>query len=141
MLWNASGSRPPSLATMSVGARFPLEGESVRPGNLRTVAVTLNAAVRRVAPGALSVVAALVVDGEDMELRAREGQARVSYGAAENPDLILKTDYGSLLALSEGEMPEQEFLTVHCQVELLTPGKDDELLQLMRMILGVLHTG
>lgn len=119
------------------GALFPNTGEIVRPGNLRTVAVTLNAAAQRVHTGDLSVVASLLVDGEAFELKASDGSASVSYAEATNPDVVLRTSYASLLALSEGEMTRQSFLTDHSTIEVNTTGKDQALLELMSLILGV----
>ncbi|MEM9393746.1 MAG: helix-turn-helix domain-containing protein [Pseudomonadota bacterium] len=120
------------------GAQFPSEADIVRPGNLRTVAVTLNAAAKRATVGDLDVVIGLEVDGESFELRAQDGSATVAYMAASNPDVEMQTSYGALMALSEGELSEQLFLEDHCKVNIKTPGKDKVLLQLMRLLIGVL---
>ncbi len=119
------------------GARFPSESDIVDPGNLRTVAVTLGAAADRVTPGDLEVVASLIVDEEEMELRAVGGTASVSYQPATDPDVRLWTSYKSLMALSEGEISEQAFLQDHCRVEVLVSGKENDLFRLLSMILAV----
>lgn len=119
------------------GARFPSEGNTIEPGNLRTVAVTLGAAAERVNPDDLNVVARLVVDGEEMELKAKNGTASVSYRPAIIPDVCLHTSYKSLMALSEGEIQEQAFLQDHCRIELLVPGKENDLFRLFSLILAV----
>lgn len=119
------------------GARFPPEGDTVEPGNLRTVAVTLGAAAERVTPDDLNVVASLVVDGEEMEVKAEDGSATVSYQPATDPDISLRTSYNSLMALSEGEISEQAFLQDHCQIEVLTSGKENDLFRLFSLILAV----
>lgn len=119
------------------GARFPSDDEIVAPGNLRTVAVTLGAAAERITPGELSVVAGFVVDGEEMEVQAAGGTASVSYRSAEDPDVILQTNYAALMALAEGEMSQQAFQSEHCQIDVLRPGKEDDLLALLSMILAV----
>jgi len=119
------------------GAHFPPEGDIVPPGNLRTVAVTLGAAAERVDATGLSVVTSLVVDGEDMEVKAQNGAATVSYEPATDPDNRLETSYASLMALSEGEMSEQAFLNDHCNIEVMTPGKESDLLSLMSLIFQV----
>lgn len=122
------------------GGQFPPEGDIVEPGNLRTVAVTLGAAAERTAPGNLSVVAGLVVDGEEMEVSADAGTASVSYRPATNPDVILQTSYDALMALSEGEIAEQVFLRDHCQLDVHRPGKETELFALLSLILAVFRT-
>ena len=122
------------------GARFPPEGDIVEPGNLRTVAVTLGSAAQRVAAKDLNVVASLVVDGEEMEMRARDGTATVSYQPASEPDLRLETGYHALMDLSEGEISEQAFLKDHCRIEVFTPGKESDLFRLMSLILEVFRS-
>ena len=122
------------------GARFPPEGETVAPGNLKTVAVTLGAAAERIAPNDMTVVASLVVDTEEMEIRAEYGAASVSYRPAADPDVILQTSYNALIALSEGEITEQTYLQDHCQIDVRTPGKEEELFALLSMILSVFKT-
>ncbi|MEO0913892.1 MAG: helix-turn-helix domain-containing protein [Pseudomonadota bacterium] len=119
------------------GARFPSDGDSVEPGNLRTVAVTLGAAAERVHPRDLDVVASLIVDGEEMEAKAKDGTASVSYLPATDPDVSLRTRYTSLMALSEGEITEASFLQDHCEIDVHTPGKDVEVFQLLSLILAV----
>ncbi len=119
------------------GARFPAEEETVAPGNLRTVAVTLGAAAEKVLPGDLHVVASLIVDDEQMELKSEGGTASVSYHPATDPDVKLETSYSALMALSEGEISEQIFLQDHCRIEVRVPGKECDLFQLFSMILAV----
>lgn len=121
------------------GAQFPSEGEVVRPGNLRTVAVTLNAAAKRVSTGDLSIRANLVVDDETFELRAANGSASVAYAASSDPEVELRTTYPALIALSEGEMSDQTFLTEACQITIHSPGQEHALQSLMSLILGVLR--
>ena len=123
-----------------LGAQFPPEGETVAPGNLKTVAVTLGAAAERVEAQDLNVVAGLVVDSEEMEVRAKEGAASVLYSPAADPDVVLQTSYAALMALSEAEITEQAFLQDHCQLEVLTPGKENDLFSLLPKILTVLKT-
>lgn len=119
------------------GAQFQSEGDIVDPGNLRTVAVTLGAAAEKVDARDLNVVASLIVDGEEMEVKAQGGTATVSYWAATDPDVVLKTSYKALMALSEGEMTERDFLQDYCQLEVHMPGKEGELFRLFSSILAV----
>jgi DNA-binding HxlR family transcriptional regulator len=120
-----------------LGARFPVESETVDPGNLRTVAVTLGAAAERIAPNDLNVVAGLCVDGEEIEIKAVEGRASVAYQSAKDAEVILHTSYAALMALSEGEITEQAFLHDHCQITVNTPGKENALFALLSLILSV----
>lgn len=119
------------------GALFPSEDEVARPGNLRTVAVTLDAAAQRADIGDLNVVAGLDVDSELFELRAACGTAHVRYGAATNPDVELRTSYTALIAVSESDMDEQTFLERHCNITVQVPGKEQDMYHLLRRILSV----
>ena len=58
------------------GSAFPAGDEIVRPGNLRTVATTLSAALARVRVPDRAFEARLLVDGEEMCLSSRDGRAR-----------------------------------------------------------------
>lgn len=136
----ALGSRTRNLIfeLAMFGAQFQSEGDIVDPGNLRTVAVTLGAAAEKVDASDLNVVASLIVDGEEMEVKAQGGTAAVSYWPATDPDVILKTSYKALLTLSEDEMTEQNFLQNYCQLEVQMPGKEGDLFRLFSSILAVL---
>ncbi|MGD1888254.1 MAG: winged helix-turn-helix transcriptional regulator [Cohaesibacteraceae bacterium] len=117
------------------GGGLPHEGEPVAPGNLRTVAVTLGAAAERVEAWGFDLVSGLVVDGENMEISAKEGVASVFYRKAEQPDVVLTTSYESIMQLSDGALSEREFIKQESQVEIVTPGKDKELYRLFARIL------
>ena len=119
------------------GAQFPPETDIVDPGNLRTVAVTLGAAARRVSAEGLSVSASLIVDGEEMELMARDGTASVAYRPASEPDVVLQTSYAALMALSEGEISEEVFVQDHCRIDVKVPGRERDLFSLFSLILAV----
>ena len=121
------------------GGLFPLEGAPVAPGNLRTVAFTLGAAAKRVVTGDMAVSAMLLVDGEEIALTVGDGTASAAYGPAEDPDVVVRTSYDPLLAVSEGEMTEQEFVARHCAIEVRTPGKDQTFLRLMSAIMARLR--
>lgn len=121
------------------GGQFPSEEEVVRPGNLRTVAVTLNAAAQRTQPGDLNLLASLVVDDENFTLRAADRTASVSYNAAHEPEVELRTSYAALIALSEGELDQQTFIEKHAQITHTTHGKEQAMATLMLMILSVFH--
>lgn len=113
------------------GSQFPPEGEVVAPGNLRTVATTWGAAAKRVSTDGMSFDAALVVDTEQMQIRVRDGDTHVQYGACADPDLVFTTSYSDLLAFAEGEISPDVFAREHCRLEVHTAGKDAEFLKLM----------
>jgi DNA-binding HxlR family transcriptional regulator len=120
-----------------LGARYSPEGETLDPGNFKTVAVTLGAAAERIAPNYCNLVASLIVGGEAMEIRADNGLASVTYQPAKDPDVVLHTSYDALIALSEREITVDMYLQNHCQITVNTPEKDKELLVLLSMILSV----
>ncbi len=119
------------------GAQFAPEEDIVTPGNLRTVATTLRAAARRVDVSELGFDAAMVVDGEQIRLRIRDGKADVTYAACPDPDVVFSIGYADLLGISEGEpdTPDRHSL------ETRTPGKDTEFLTFMSRITRLLRDG
>ena len=121
------------------GARFEPEGEVVSPGNLRTVATTMGAAAKRVASQDMSFDAAIIVDGEQMHLRVRGSDVNMVYEKCQEPDLIFTTDYSSLLSVTEGDMELASFVTNHCQLQVLSPGKETEFMELMSGIIALLR--
>jgi len=122
------------------GARFAPEDDFVPPGNLRTVATTMGAAARRVATPEMNFDAAVLVDGEQMCLNVSEGSADMTYGECRAPDLTFSTSYSALLALTEGDMDPDEFAANHCSLEVRSPGKEAEFMELMSRITDTLRT-
>lgn len=120
------------------GARFPPEGEIVKPGNLRTVATTMGAAANRAATEDMDFDAAVVIESEQMHLAVRAGKAEMSYTECPEPDLVFSTSYAALLALTEGEMEPELFLREYGHVETALPKKEAEFLNLMTGILSAL---
>ncbi|SDY79636.1 transcriptional regulator, HxlR family [Jannaschia faecimaris] len=118
------------------GAGFDPEGDIVAPGNLRTVAVTLGTACQRVVTAAYDFEAAIVINGEQMTLKARNGRAEMLYRASTAPDVSLETSYDALLKVSEGELDLTAFVTDRCLVNVRTPGKDTEMFALLTSAIG-----
>jgi len=100
------------------GSRWAPPEAPRRPGNLRTVVVTLKEALRRLAAlePQLDIDVELNIDGETFAIAVGEGQAAVEYGAAPDARLSLHTDYDAMLAVSEGRMPPSEFAREHLEV-------------------------
>ncbi len=113
------------------GARFPPDGELKRPGNLRTVAVTLGSACQRAVTPQTDVEAELNIDGERFTLTAHRGKVDMHYTPPASPDVVMTTGYEAMIAASEGEMPMAHFMRDHAEIETLTPGKDREFMALM----------
>lgn len=88
-----------------------------KPGNLRTVAVTLAAALDRVIDTDLRAEAQLTVDEEDYSISIAEGKADVRQGQNPQAALFLKTGYTSLLHVAAGAMPFEEFVSKHAKIE------------------------
>lgn len=113
------------------GGRFLPDEDLRRPGNLRTVAVTLEAACQRVVTPEVELHAELNVNGEHFTLTARGGSVDVRYAAADAPDVSVTTEYEPMVAAADGRLPMDDFLANHMQIVTHTPGKDTELMTLL----------
>ncbi len=121
------------------GGRFAPDEELRRPGNLRTVAVTLEAAAQRVVSPDMAFRAEIRVDGEPFTLDAGEGLVTVRVGSADAPDVVLTTSYEPMVAASEGEMAMETFLADHASLETRTSGKDAEMMRLLAAVMALLQ--
>ncbi len=113
------------------GGRFPPDEDIRRPGNLRTIAVTLSSACQRVAPRYSNLVAQIEVDGEAFTLSVDNGSVEMLYATATSPDVTMRTSYEPMIAAAEGELPMNEFVERHVELIAHTPRKDAELMQLL----------
>lgn len=113
-----------------LGSRFKPDEEIRRPGNLRTVAVAMSAALQGVAAKYTRVTATIVVDAEPFALRIHDGVVDMVSGQMEAPDVTLETSYEPLIAVSEGEMSMDVFVKEHVRITARKPGKDVELMHL-----------
>ncbi len=71
------------------GSRFQPDEELRRPGNLRTIVVTLRTAIQRISTSDVNFDAELVVDGECFALSIHDGAVDMRAGAAQSPDVVL----------------------------------------------------
>lgn len=93
------------------GSRLPVERD-VRPaGNLRTLAVTLKVACSRVVTPDVLLAVELRIDGEPFTLRAKDGRVDVRVGRCEAPQVVLESDYESIVAVIDGVLAPQDFAT------------------------------
>ena len=113
------------------GGLFQPDEEPRRPGNLRTIVVTLRTALQRVVTPNLKLNVELNVDGERFELSVNKGIVDMRAGAAGSPDAIMVTSYEPMIAASEGEMPMDKFIKKHVTITVKVPGKDRELMTLL----------
>ncbi|MFQ5622956.1 MAG: winged helix-turn-helix transcriptional regulator, partial [Paracoccaceae bacterium] len=105
------------------GGRMPRPLEIRKPGNLRTIAVSLGTACRRAVGPEHDFTATLLIDGEAFRLLAGGCDARIRAGAADKPDVVMTTSYEPMMALADGNMSRDEFMSNHVALEVMTPGK------------------
>ncbi|KAJ54732.1 hypothetical protein ACMU_16590 [Actibacterium mucosum KCTC 23349] len=80
-----------------------------KPGNLRTIAVTLAAALERAGAGDTPLTATLEVEGEAFAIETGNGTVSVTAGAALGNDLRLVSSYDALLQVSVGAISLHAF--------------------------------
>lgn len=113
------------------GSRMPRPQKIQKPGNLRTVAVSLGTAAKRAVSPDHDFTATLVIDREEFRLTAKAGDAQIRAGAAESPDVIMSTSYEPMMALADGEIEQSDFVSNHVDLEVHTPGKQAEFIDLL----------
>ena len=113
------------------GSQMPRPSTIQKPGNLRTVAVSLGTACKRAVGPDHDFKATLLIDGEAFRMTARESEAQIRAGAAENPDVVMTTSYEPMMALADGEIEQGEFVSNHVALEVFTPGKEAEFFDLL----------
>ncbi len=121
------------------GGRFEPDKERQRPGNLRTVAVTLTQACQRVLKPEVALRARLVIDAEPFHLEAANGQVSVLAGAGPEPEVTLTTAYEPMVDVAEGRIEMARFIADHCRVVVATPGKEALLLELLGSAITLLR--
>ena len=113
------------------GGRFQPDEEPRRPGNLRTIVVTLRTALQRIVTPNVSFDAELIIDGEHFALSVHDGAVDMRAGAAHAPDVVMATSYEPMMAASEGEMTMDQLMEGHVTITTHVAGKDQELLMLL----------
>lgn len=134
-----TGTRELLFELAMFGGRFPPDEEVRRPGNLRTIAVTLSAACQRAVTPDADFTAELNVNGERFTLTARNAQVEIQYVPAKSPDVVMTTSYEPMIAAAEGEIPMDQFLGSHVQLTVHTPGKEGELMSLLGVAMSYLQ--
>jgi DNA-binding HxlR family transcriptional regulator len=113
------------------GARFPPDDEVRRPGNLRTIAVTLRIACQRVVDPTMSLRAELVVDGEPFTFSVDRGVVDVKAGKASNPEATLTTSYEPMIAVADGHLSPEALASQHMELSGPDPAQGHALAELM----------
>jgi len=110
------GTAPLLFELAAFGSRSPVPTEVRRPGNLRTVAVSMKEGLRRVVELDTAMDVELVVDGEAFAIDIAGGQVTVRYGASAGAALSLETDYESMIAVGDTRMSASDFGKNHVVV-------------------------
>jgi len=113
------------------GRRMPHPDKIQKPGNLRTIAVSLGTACNKAVGPEHNFTATLLIDGEPYRLTARDGNAQIRAGADANPDVVMTTSYEPMMARADGDMEQEEFVSKHVALEVITPGKEKEFFDLL----------
>jgi DNA-binding HxlR family transcriptional regulator len=113
------------------GRQMPHPSNIRKPGNFRTIAVSLGTACKRVVGPGHNFTANLLIDGEAFRMKARDDDVQIHAGAAENPDLVMTTSYEAIMALADGDMARDEFVAKHVALDVATPGKQMEFFDLL----------
>jgi DNA-binding HxlR family transcriptional regulator len=113
------------------GKQTPRPEKIKKPGNLRTIAVSLGTACKRAVGPDHNFTANLIIDGEAYRLIAQNGSATILANASEIPDVVLTTTYDAIMALADKVMSREEFVSKHAELEVLTPGKQIEFFDLL----------
>lgn len=100
-----------------LGIELPPDPELRRPGHLRLVAVTLQAAMQHVLPEGLELRAQLVLDDEPFSIDIAEGAVRIRYGAPDDPEVVAVSSYEPMMAAAGGELSLAPFRAEHVEVE------------------------
>ncbi len=114
-----------------LGRQLPHPSKIRKPGNLRTVAVSLGTACRRSVGPDHNFTATLMIDQEAFKMTARNSDVQIRAGAAENPDVVVTTSYEPMMALADGDMQQDDFVSNHVALDVITPGKEKEFFDLL----------
>lgn len=117
------------LATF--GSHFPPDDPVKRPGNLRTIAVTLRVACQRVVDEAMNLRAELLVDGEPFSFSVERGVVEIKAGKTVEPEAVLITSYEPMIAVADGRMPMESFVANHLTMSGPDLGKAEALAALL----------
>jgi DNA-binding HxlR family transcriptional regulator len=113
------------------GGQMPHPTKIQKPGNLRTIAVSLGTACKKAVGPDHNFTATILIDGEKYHLSAGDCDVQIRAGAAESPDVVMTTSYEPMMARADGDMEQDEFVSNHVALEVITPGKEIEFFDLL----------
>ncbi|MFW2387418.1 MAG: winged helix-turn-helix transcriptional regulator [Polyangiales bacterium] len=113
------------------GAEFPADEDVKRPGNLRTIAVTLRVACQRVVEPDTNLKAELIVDGEPFSFTVQSGVVDVSSGKPASSEATLTTSYEPMIAAADGTMSLAELASQHMSISGPNPNQGRALSDLL----------
>lgn len=113
------------------GSQFQPAEDLVRPGNLRTIAVTLKMALASVVTPDEEMRIELRVDDEPFDICISGGNVSVLYRSAEDPEAIVATSYVPLLAVGDGQMSAEEFASEHVELVAGSGAQAERLFELV----------
>ena len=120
------------------GHTSPPDKDVERPANLRTLAVTLKEAIRRVIDPGTSIHAGLVVDGEEFEIAIDRGDVEVRYCTPVDVEVSIATEYEPLISVGDSGLSLQTFVDDHVHLIEGDPAKFDEFLEILGRAFGAL---
>ena len=130
---------PLLFALAQLGSHFPPDDDHQQPDNLRTIAITLKEALRRVVDPVTHIHAGLLVDDEAFEIIVADGDVEVYYRPPNDADVVIATAYEPLIAAGDGNLALDQFVSNHVQLIDGDPAKRDELLTLVGRAFGALE--
>jgi len=113
------------------GGKMPHPPKVQKPSNLRTIAVSLGTACKKVVGPDHDFTATLLIDQEPYQLSAHDNDAQIRVGAAEKPDVVMTTSYEPMMAVADGAITPNEFTSNHVTLDVITPGKETEFFDLL----------
>lgn len=121
------------------GGRFAPDEILTKPGNLRTIAVTMAAAGERIVSPDMNFIAGFTVDGEPFTLTVTDGKVDMRSGRPESPDVDVQTSYEPMVAAAEGEIGLAEFVKTQLEFVLHTSGKETEVMAFLTGVMSLLQ--
>ncbi|MEM7437765.1 MAG: helix-turn-helix domain-containing protein, partial [Myxococcota bacterium] len=130
------GTAPLLFELSAFGGQFVPDDDIQSPGNVRTIAVTLQVACQRAASRDLDLRARLDVSGESFSLIVDGGEVDVKAGSLVDPQVTVTTQYEALVAVNDGRMPLDRFLSSHAKIDAADP---QDLAAFMGLMAGALQ--
>lgn len=113
---NGERTAPLLFELARLGSHQAIPADVRPPGNLRTMAVTLKEALRRVVSDE-ELRLEFIVDGEPFAVEVEAGNVSVRYESFPEAPLSISIEYEALVATVDGRMPLTQFTKNHVSIE------------------------